>query len=517
MQFGDVCIFTHNVYMHLTLWGAMTDSKHSTEKISQRTLTLILAGGKGERLYPLTRDRAKPAVPFGGVCRIIDFTLSNCLNSKLDKICVLTQYQYESVHSHIRNAWLGCQTNADRFLQCLQPMKGKRYSGTADAVYQNRDLLQRMNPDLILILSADHIYRMDYRELLRFHIDQHADVTISTVECPNWMSQQLGVVETGENGRITGFEEKPDNPRSIPGNPSKVLANMGIYVFNTDTLFQAVTHDAQIRSRHDFGRNVLPGLIRSQKVFAYRFNGDYWRDVGTVDAYYEANMDLLVEDPQVKPDHSCRPACGLGSLVSAATRSIIPDSAAVPVGSVFHSVLSPGVRVERGAAVRDSILMTGVHIGSGARVRRAIIEEHVRIADGARIGYNTDEDSRRFLLSDDGVVVVRAYPLETGKPERIELHSDLKQLMSSLFLSNIPHDCTEQELKTWVESLGFEISGLRIIRDLVAGVSPGFAYVSIKEPSKLADAVRNLDGQTLGGRIISVSEHRRSLCQTRTV
>ena len=266
-------------------------------------LTFILAGGRGERLYPLTEERAKPLIPFGGICRLIDFTLSNCFNSGLRRITILTQYQCESLHSYVRALFPQTPIDEDRdeFLLGLCPAEGKRYSGTADAVFQNLSLIEKTKPECVLILSSDHVYRMDYRDLIRFHLDRGADMTIAAVEYPRNAASEFGVLETNSEGDAVAFEEKSGNPKGILGKPFKSLVNMGVYVFNTRTLIDALRADDQRpTSHHDFGKNVIPDLIQRQRVSVYNFTtggtrlGSYWRDVGTVDAYYCASMESLM-------------------------------------------------------------------------------------------------------------------------------------------------------------------------------------------------------------------------------
>lgn len=396
-----------------------------TSGLLSRTLTVILAGGRGERLYPLTRERAKPAVPFGGDHRIIDFTLSNCLNSNLRRIYLLTQYKPESLHSLVRRRWRH-SVKANEFIRCLPPSEGKRYMGTADAVYQNIGLIRKTGAEFVLVLSGDHIYRMDYSELIQFHVKHGSEVTVSTIEVPLAKSRHFGVLEVDRNAKVRRFEEKPDNPRPMPGNPKRVLANMGVYVFNVKTLVQALTRDAKREGGQDFGKHVLPRLAASGKVYAYGFNRgqekseNYWRDVGTLDSYYEASMDLLGSNSRLSLDEKRWPMrspadAGFSNLsafiypgFSKAMNSIVSPGTVICGSEVSHSVLSPGVSLAPSSQVQDSVLMHGSRVGRGARIRRAIVVEGANIPDGTEVGYDVDHDRRRFFVTEGGVVVVPA-------------------------------------------------------------------------------------------------------------
>jgi glucose-1-phosphate adenylyltransferase len=401
----------------------------STAGIASRTLTFILAGGRGERLYPLTRYRAKPVVPFAGIYRLIDFTLSNCFNSGLNRISILTQYQCESLHSYVR-----ALTLRDFFgnihggsLLCFCPVSGKRYQGTADAVFQNLSVLENMQAEYALILSSDHVYKMDYVDLLRFHVDCRADVTLAGVEYPRHGASQFGILESDPKGYAIGFEEKPKEPKSILGKPSKSLINMGVYVFNRRTLMDALYNDAQQNTSHDFGKDIIPSLLRSRRICVYNFSdkgkqlGSYWRDVGTLDAYYRANMELLLGsflDPYAsaawplygydRPHYPGRPEMDWRSAGLAVDSVIAERVSAEPGSQVIHSVLSPGVQIEDSARVHDSILLHNVRVGAGARIQRAILEENVRVADGVEIGDNVSRDREYGLVTQSGIVVIPA-------------------------------------------------------------------------------------------------------------
>ena len=402
-----------------------------TSAILQDTLTVILAGGRGERLYPLTKHRAKPAVPFGGIYRIIDFALSNCLNSYLKRICVLTQYKSDSLDRHIRLGWNIFPYDRGEFIFTIPPQfraSEKWYQGTADAVYQNIYTIERESPEYVLVLCGDHIYKMDYSELLESHVASNADVTVSTIEFSReYASSTLGVLEIDDNERIVGFEEKPKNPRPMPHNPDLALASMGIYVFNTPVLIRALLEDAESDTSHDFGRDIIPNLIGDRRVFAFNFKdrnqkqAKYWRDVGTLDAYFEANLDLISVDPEFNlydkewpirtHVRSYPPAKTVFALehegrVGVAIDSIISQGSIVSGGRVKNSILSPEVRINSYSNVEDCILMHGVDVGRHARLRRVIVDKYVHIPPGVEIGYNLEEDRRRFTVTESGIVVI---------------------------------------------------------------------------------------------------------------
>jgi glucose-1-phosphate adenylyltransferase len=401
-----------------------------TSAILQDTLTVILAGGQGERLYPLTKHRAKPAVPFGGIYRIIDFALSNCLNSYLKRICVLTQYKSDSLDRHIRLGWNIFPYDRGEFIFTIPPQfraSEKWYQGTADAVYQNIYTIERESPEYVLVLCGDHIYKMDYSELLEFHVASNADVTVSTIEFPREYASTLGVLDIDDNERIVGFEEKPKSPKPMPHNPDLVLASMGIYVFNTPVLIRALLEDAERDTSHDFGRDIIPNLIGDRRVFAFNFKdrnqkqAKYWRDVGTLDAYFEANLDLISVDPEFNlydkewpirtHVRSYPPAKTVFALehegrVGVAIDSIISQGSIVSGGRVKNSILSPEVRINSYSNVEDCILMHGVDVGRHARLRRVIVDKYVHIPPGVEIGYNLEEDRRRFTVTESGIVVI---------------------------------------------------------------------------------------------------------------
>ena len=389
---------------------------------------MILAGGRGERLYPLTRDRAKPAVAFGGIYRIIDFTLSNCLNSDIRRIYALTQYKSISLHRHIQQGWNILSTPLGEFVEVIpaqQRINEHWYQGTADAIFQNIYTLQQERPDLVLILSGDHIYKMDYRKMVATHLAKNADLTVATIRMDRGLSREFGVIETDEDGRILGFEEKPKEPKTIPGDPAGILASMGIYVFNTESMVRRLIEDARSNSSHDFGKDVIPAMIEKDRVFAFDFReGDqggtaYWRDVGTIDAYFEANMDLVSVTPQLNlydlswPILTYQPPVPPAKMVweeagrvGTALNSVVSNGCIISGGNVKRSVLSPKVRIHSYAEVESSILLEGVDVGRHAKIRRAIIDKEVQIPEGMEIGFNLDEDTKRFTVTASGIVVV---------------------------------------------------------------------------------------------------------------
>jgi glucose-1-phosphate adenylyltransferase len=378
-----------------------------------RTTTLILAGGEGQRLLPLTVERAKPVVPFGGIFRIVDFTLSNCLNSGLGRPYMLTQHRQEVVHQYAREAWSGSWNDVRREcgegLVCLPPASGKRYRGTADAVLQNLQIIQGDRPQFVLILSGDHVYHMDYRTLIEEHAASGAALTVATVKQPVEEAFRFGVVETNSMGRITGFAEKPSAARLTLDSGSEVWVSMGVYVFNADALTQILTsgaaHDA---SKTDFGRDVIPNVIHSHFVNAHRFEG-YWKDIGTVDSYYECSMELAGDDPQFDPfDNEAWPTRTTGP------RGFHPCRPHSRNGAFMRqSIVSPGVRIGSGATIEGTVVLRNATIGAGAHIRRAIIEEYIEVPPGARIGFDLHSDSNRYFVTKSGVVVVSRHCAES--------------------------------------------------------------------------------------------------------
>jgi glucose-1-phosphate adenylyltransferase len=398
-------------------------------------LTLILAGGKGTRLEPLTRDRAKPAVPFGGLYRIIDFTLSNCINSHLRRIYVLTQYKARSLDRHISAGWTFLPRELDEYIEVIpaqQRLAEQWYRGTADAIYQNIYSIEKANPKLILILAGDHIYKMDYGDMIRAHLDQAADLTIGCITVPLHEGSSFGIMHVDEKDRVIRFQEKPKQPPPLPDLPDMCLASMGIYVFTARLLYELLCQDAtRTESDRDFGKNIIPRMIETHRVCAFRFRDKnrkavaYWRDVGTLDAYYQANMDLIEIDPvlnlydkewpirthqpQLPPpkfvfsDHGAREHARRGE----AHDSMVCHGCILSGGYVRRSILSPNVRVNSYAIVEDSILFDGVKVGRHSRIRRAIIDKEVELPPHTTIGYDLEHDQARgFTISDQGVVVI---------------------------------------------------------------------------------------------------------------
>lgn len=397
----------------------------------QDTLTVILAGGMGSRLSPLTDDRAKPAVPFGGKYRIIDFTLTNCLHSGLRKILVLTQYKSHSLQKHLRDGWSLFNPELGEFISVVPPQmrgKGKWYEGTADAIYHNLWLLERSDAKHVIVLSGDHIYRMDYAEMLKDHIENGAKLTIASMDVARKDASAFGVLSVNDQGLVETFSEKPADPQSLPNKPDRSLASMGIYIFEMETLQRVLREDADNDfSSHDFGNDIIPRLIDEQCVYAYNFCSDrgrvardcYWRDVGTIDSFYQANMDLLEPIPPMnlyQPNWGVRtyePQLPPARTVSSATgnegifiNSIIANGVINSGGSVQHSVISSNVRINDSATIVDSILFDDVEVGEGCKLVNCIIDKHVSIPAYTSIGLNTIEDAKRFHISENGIVVV---------------------------------------------------------------------------------------------------------------
>jgi glucose-1-phosphate adenylyltransferase len=395
-------------------------------------LVILLAGGAGERLYPLTKERAKPAVYFGGPYRIIDFTLSNCINSGLRRIFIATQYKSLSLNRHVRMGWNVISEELGEFIEILPPQKrvGEHwYLGTADAVFQNLYSIDRESPSHVIVLSGDHVYKMDYSKMLRFHLERNADATLAALEVPLADSSRFGILRVDQSDRVSGFEEKPANSTAVPGSSDVALASMGIYIFKADVLVRALEDDA-IRpdSQHDFGRNIIPSLFPNAPVFVYRFydenkkSSKYWRDIGTLDAYFEASMDLCHVNPEFNlydpewPLRTYQPQAPPAKFVFAEERrrcgqaldSIISSGCIISGSRVVGSILCPNVRVHSFCDIQQTILMPGVRVGRHARIRRAIIDRDVLVPRGALIGYDHEEDRRRHTVTEGGVVVVTA-------------------------------------------------------------------------------------------------------------
>ncbi|MGA2855299.1 MAG: glucose-1-phosphate adenylyltransferase [Candidatus Sulfotelmatobacter sp.] len=400
------------------------------------TLGVVVAGGVGERLYPLTRDRAKPAVTFGGIYRIVDITLSNCLNSDVRRIYILTQYKALSLNRHIREGWSILGREVGEFIEVLPPMRrvsDQWYQGTADAVYQNIYSIGSEQPKHVLILQGDQIYKMDYGKMMKQHQDSAADITLATIQVDPQESFRLGVVDVDKDGRINGFEEKPKTTTlRSPLNPDKVAASMGIYLFNADVLIPVLLKDAEnAQSSHDFGKDILPKMVDDYRVFAYDFVDEnkkealYWRDVGTLEAYYDANMDIVSVSPifnlydeewPIRTHQRQYPPAKFvfaeAGRTGTAVDSIVSNGCIVSGGIVKNSVLSPDVRVNSYCEVDQSILFSHVSVGRRCRIRRAIIDRDVHLPEGTTIGYDAEADRQRYFVTESGITVVtRDYSL----------------------------------------------------------------------------------------------------------
>jgi glucose-1-phosphate adenylyltransferase len=397
-----------------------------------RVAAVILAGGKGQRLEPLTRDRAKPAVPFGGIYRIIDFALSNCVNAGLKKISVLVQYRSRSLNRHIRDGWqIMFNPAVGEYLETLPPQyhAGDSYLGTADAVYQNLFAIREDEPEAILILAGDHIYKMDYRHLLKFHMEKGAECTVAAVEVRrSEAAGQFGVLQVDEQSRIIGFEEKPKDPKPLPNNPEFCLGSMGVYIFKPSVLYKLLEDDARDpKSSHDFGKNIIPKMVGAHPIFAFSFidenkkEAKYWRDVGTIEAYYAANLDLIQVTPELNlydnewlirtmpitaPPPKFVFAQAEPGRVGVALDSMVSPGCIVSGGRVERSILSPFCRINSYSLVTDSILFENVSVGRHSKLHRTIVDKDVVIPEGMQIGYFPEEDKKRFTVTETGIVVI---------------------------------------------------------------------------------------------------------------
>lgn len=410
----------------------------SVDDVMRRTLAIIMAGGRGTRLGALTANQSKPAVPFGGKYRIIDFTLSNCINSGIRKICVLTQYMAHSLILHMERGWSFFRPEFDEFLELLPAQERQhasfRYEGTADSVYQNLDIILEHAPEYILILAGDHVYKMDYGMMLATHIQQGADVTVGCIEVPLEQASDFGLMLTDEAGRITGFQEKPEHPQPLPGKTDVALASMGIYLFATDFLTEILRKDAMNPgSSHDFGRNILPSLYQDYRLITCPFNDlqsgemGYWRDVGTIDSYWEANLELIgVTPPLNLYDHNWPLRTHASQLPPAkfvfdndkrrgmAVDSMVSAGCIVSGAVVRHSLLSNNVRVNSYALVEDSVILPDTVISRHCHIRRAIIGSGCRIPENTRIGLDPDADRERYHVTEKGIVLVTRDMLGPG-------------------------------------------------------------------------------------------------------
>jgi len=399
----------------------------------QNALTMIMAGGRGERLYPLTRSTAKPAVTFGGCFKIIDFTLSNCFNSGIRQVYLLTQYSNATMNRHVQLAWEPLfRHELGEFVESLPPQHRSAedwYHGTADSLYQNIDVLQRHRPEQVIVLSGDHVYKMNYADLLDYHLQVEAELTVAGVEIERSRAKDFGVMEVDSGNRLRRFVEKPKDPPAVPDNPGKALVSMGVYIFATAALVRELIRDAKgPRSGHDFGKDIIPSLMeRGRRVFVYPFRAEpaktarYWRDIGTLDSYFECNLDLLaprLEMPLYDRHWPIRtyvgsqpPARIVDSTIDASLRgraveSLICPGCVISGAQVERSVLSPRVRVHSKADVYESILMEGVDVGRGAALRRAIVCPRVNVPEGVQVGFDPDKDRARFVVTPQGVTVV---------------------------------------------------------------------------------------------------------------
>ena len=409
--------------------------KRYISRLTRDTLALILAGGRGHRLQDLTKWRAKPAVPFGGKFRIIDFPLSNCINSGVRQIGVLTQYKAHSLLRHIYRGWGFLRSELGEFVEILpasQRIDNEWYAGTADAVFQNLDILRAHDPDYVLILAGDHIYKMDYGQMLAFHHEQRADLTIGCIEVPVADASAFGVMSVDESHRVVEFNEKPTAPRPMPGRPDLALASMGIYVFNTQFLFEQLIKDRDTpRSSHDFGKDIIPAVIGKYRALAYPFRdtqGDaYWRDVGTVDAYYQANMELLGVTPQLNlydrewPIWTHQEQLPPAKFVfnddgrrGFAVDSMVSGGCIVAGAEVANSLLFSNVHIETGSRISQCVVMQDARIGSDCQIERAIIDRGCIIPPNTVIGHDLARDRALYTVSPEGVVLVT--PESLGHP-----------------------------------------------------------------------------------------------------
>ena len=409
-------------------------------RLTRETLALILAGGRGSRLKHLTLWRAKPATPFGGKYRIIDFPLSNCINSGIRRICVLTQYKAHSLIQHIQRGWGFLRGEFGEFLELLPAQQridqSSWYKGTTDAVYQNLDIIRTHAPEFVLVLAGDHIYKMDYGPMLAQHVESKADVTVGSIEVPRERAHEFGVLTVNEHNEIIRFVEKPQNPETLPGQSNVTLASMGIYVFNTRFLFEKLIEDAGIESSsHDFGRDLVPRLIGRHRVIAYPFRDvqtkeqSYWRDVGTVDAFWGANMELVGVDPELNlydehwPIWTYQDQSPPAKFVfddegrrGMAVDSMIADGCIISGGYVNHSLLFSGVQVHSYVQLWDAVVLPGVDIGRYCRLHKVIIDRACIIPPGTVIGEVPEEDARRFYRTEQGVVLVAREMLGQESP-----------------------------------------------------------------------------------------------------
>ncbi len=392
-----------------------------------KVLAFVLAGGKGERLFPLTSFRSKPSVPFGGQYRIVDFVLSNLVNSHIYSIYLLVQYKSQSLIDHVRKNWVLSPVIKDHFVTVVPPqmrMGPEWFQGTADAVYQNINVMRELNPELVIIFGADHIYRMDVRQMLDFHLEKNALVTVAARPVPIEQASAFGVIVTDSEKRITGFQEKPKKPTPMPDDPTRAYVSMGNYIFNKDLMIESLAK-AQRKKQHDFGAHVIPSLVESGKVFAYDFATNtipgtipseekgYWRDVGTIPAFYEAHMDMLGEFPKFELDNSLWPIHHSGSEGPAAKilrgdirNSIIAEGTVIHKARIRNSVIRSGVIIENDVTVEDSIIMDRVTLRKGCSLKNVIVDKLNVIDEGEKIGFEPDKDRFRCHIDSSGIAII---------------------------------------------------------------------------------------------------------------
>lgn len=408
-------------------------------RLTRETLALVLAGGRGSRLHQLTNWRAKPAVHFGGKFRIIDFPLSNCVNSGIRRISVLTQYKSHSLDRHIQRGWGFLGGELGEFIELLpaqQRLETSWYSGTADAVLQNLDIIRRHNPEFVLILAGDHVYKMDYGTMLAAHVERGADITVGCIEVPLEIASSFGLMDIDDNNRIINFDEKPPHPKPVIGKTDVALASMGIYVFSTKVLFRELLRDQNLPgSSHDFGKDIIPSMIKNHNVMAFPFRdpvsgGDaYWRDVGTVDALWEANLELIGISPELDLYDESWPIWTHQEQVppakfvfnddnrrGLAVDSMIAGGCIVSGSAIRHSLLFPRVRVHSFSEITDSVLFPNVEVGRNCRIKKALIDRYCKIPDGMVIGFDPEADRKRFHVSPKGVVLVTPEMLDEEYP-----------------------------------------------------------------------------------------------------
>jgi len=407
----------------------MHTTKRFVSRMTRQTLALVLAGGRGSRLHDLTKWRAKPAVPFGGKFRIIDFPLSNCVNSGISQVGVITQYKSHSLMRHIQRGWGFLRGEFGEFVELLpaqQRIETSWYEGTANAVLQNLDIIRSHNPEYVLILAGDHVYKMDYGTMLAAHVEQEADVTIGCIEVPLEEASAFGVMSVDDNLQITEFEEKPKDPKPMPGAPGKALASMGIYVFNSKTLFEELTKDHDLSSSsHDFGKDIIPSVIKRLRVCAFPFRDPvsnkvaYWRDVGTIDSLWQANMELIDVSPELNLydldwpiwtyQEQLPPAKFIfndADRCGTAVDSMLAGGCIVSGAKIEHSLLFSQVHVHSYSTVQDSVVFPDVEIGRHCQIRSALIDRGCRIPEGTRIGFDREQDEARFHVSPKGIVLI---------------------------------------------------------------------------------------------------------------